>query len=162
VPRFLSNQADTNAPFWTMATTAIAESRNQCMGELKGLVSENIMFFLISAVAILVVPGMLIWWVVAQIANADRKEAGRQRVVGRWHFLRFGPTAPLLSLIACIGGAGPVVIFRYALSTDVFIPCVALGFLALTAFLMSMLLWMYASDPAETAKSSRPRRTGGS
>lgn len=132
------------------------------MGELIRLVSENIMFFLISAVALLIVPCMLTWWVIAQIVNSDRKEAGRQRFVGRWHFLRFGPTAPLLSLIACIVGAGPVVIFRFALPVDFFIPCVALGFLGLTAFLMSMLLWMYASDPAETAKSSEPRRTVGS
>lgn len=132
------------------------------MGELIRLVSENIMFFLISAVALLIVPGMLTWWVIAQIVNSDRKEADRQRFVGRWHFLRFGPTAPLLSLIACIGGAGPVVVFRYALSTDIYIPCVALGFLGLTAFLLSMLLWTYASDPAETAKSGQTRRTADS
>jgi hypothetical protein len=131
------------------------------MGGLISFVSQNIMFCLISAVALLIVPGMLTWWVIAQIVNADRKDAGKQRFVGRWHFLRFGPTAPLLSLIACIGGAAPVVIFQFALPDGFFIPCIALGLLGLTAFLMTMLLWMYASDPAETTVSSEPRRPAG-
>ncbi|MGY4856351.1 hypothetical protein [Cryobacterium sp. AP23] len=129
------------------------------MGEVLRLLSQNSLFFLISGVALLIVPGMLAWWVIAQTVNSDRKDAGSQRFVGRWHFLRFGPTAPLLSLIACIGGAGPVVIFRYALSSDIYIACVGLGFLGLTAFLMSMLLWAYASDPAETARSGAPGKS---
>ena len=129
------------------------------MGEPIRLLSENIMFFLIGGVALLIVPGMLAWWVIAQIVNSDRKDAGRQRVVGRWHVLRFGPTAPLLSLIASIGGAAPVLLDRSrAMSAGISIPCVALGFLGLTAFLLSTLLWTYASDPAETADESAPRR----
>jgi hypothetical protein len=140
-----------------VAATAIAGSRNHFMEQLIRLisfVSENTMFVLLSAGALLIVPGMLTWWVIAQIVNADRKDTGKQRFAGRWHVLRFGPTAPLLSLIACIGGASPVVIFQYALSTDILIPCVALALLGLTAFVMSLLLWMYASNPAETAKNS--------
>lgn len=135
------------------------------MEQLIGLisfVSENTMFVLLSAVAFLIVPGMLTWWVIAQVVIADRKDTGKQRFVGRWHVLRFGPTAPLLSLIACLGGAAPVVIFQYALPDDFFIPCVALALLGLIAFVMSMILWMYASDPAETAESSESRRAAGS
>jgi hypothetical protein len=135
-----------------LATTAIAESRNQFMGELIRLVSENIMLFLISAVALLIVPGVLTWWVIAQIVNSDRKDSGRQRFVGRWHFLRFGPAAPLLTLVTSACGATPAVAFpSYAISTSINIPCIALGFLGLIAFAMSVLLWTYASDPAETA-----------
>jgi hypothetical protein len=131
------------------------------MEQLIGLMSfasENTMFVLLSAVALLIVPGMLTWWVIAQVVNEDRKDTGRQRLVGRWHVLRFGPTAPLLSLLACTGGAAPVVIFQYALPDGIFIPCVALALLGLIAFVMSLLLWMYASDPAETTKSSESRR----
>lgn len=125
------------------------------MEQLIGLisfVSENTMFVLLSAVALLIVPSMLTWWVIAQVVNADRKDSGKQRFVRRWHFLRFGPTAPLLSLIACIGGAAPVVIFQYALPDGFLIPCVTLALLGLIAFVMSMILWMYASDPAETTE----------
>jgi hypothetical protein len=149
-----------------MATTAIAGSRNHCMeqlisamGGLISFVSQNIMFVLISAVALLIVPGVLTWWVVAQVVNADRKDTGKQRFVGRWHVLRFGPMAPLLSLIAGIGGGAPVIIFQYALPVDILLPCVALGILGLTAFVISLLLWMYASDPAETARRSELLRT---
>lgn len=66
------------------------------MEQLIGLisfVSENTMFVLLSAVALLIVPGMLTWWVIAQVVIADRKDSGKQRFVGRWHDLRFGPTA---------------------------------------------------------------------
>lgn len=130
------------------------------MAELARLLSQNLVFFLVSGVALLIVPAMLTWWVIAQIVNSGRKNDGRQRFVGRWHFLRFGPTAPLLSLIACICGAAPFVINgRDALLTSLSLPCVALGFLGLVAFAMSMLLWSYASDPAETAKTDDPRRT---
>jgi hypothetical protein len=125
------------------------------MGEILRLLSVDIMFTLISGVALLIVPVMLTWWVIAQTVNSDRKNAGSQRFVGRWHFLRFGPAAPLLSLIACICGAAPAVAFRSsAISTSILFPCIALGFLGLTAFAMSMLLWTYSSDPAETATSS--------
>jgi hypothetical protein len=68
VSRFIPDQDATNAPLRTMATTAIAGSRNHCMeqlisamGGLISFVSQNIMFVLISAVALLIVPGVLTW-----------------------------------------------------------------------------------------------------
>lgn len=122
------------------------------MREIIRLLSVDIMFTLVSAVALLIVPGMLTWWVIAQLVNAHRKNAGRQRFAGRWHFLRFGPAAPLLSLSALICGAVPVVAARSSgVSSSILFPCIALIFTGLLAFLMSMLLWSYASDPAESA-----------
>jgi hypothetical protein len=130
------------------------------MREIPRLLSVSIMFTLISAVALLIVPGMLTWWVIAQIVNADGRDFGRQRYVGRWHFLRFGPAAPLLSLIALFCGAAPVVINQFsAVSISVLFAGVALGVFSLLAFLMSMILWTYASDPAETARGREPRRS---
>jgi hypothetical protein len=122
------------------------------MREIIRLLSVDIVFTLISGVALLIVPVMLTWWVIAQIVNAHRKNAGLQRFAGRWHFLRFGPAAPLLSLSAFICGAVPVVVDRSSnVSSSILFPCIALSFTGLMAFLMSMLLWSYASDPAQSA-----------
>ena len=107
--------------------------------------SENIMFILTSGVAALIIPGILAWWGIAQRVKYVRRKTGRQRDVGRWHLLRFGPAAPLLTLIAFIGGVA-----RFQKSSFP-IDAIALTFFGLVAFLMSMVLWSYASDPAESA-----------
>jgi len=107
--------------------------------------SENIMFYLTSGVAAVIIPGTLAWWVVAQRVKYVRRKMCIQRDVGRWHLLRFGPAAPLLTLIAFIGGVA-----RFYESSFP-IDAMALTFFGLVAFLMSMVRWSYASDPAESA-----------
>ena len=108
--------------------------------------SESIMFYLTSGVAVLIIPGTLTWWTIAQRVKYVRRKTGRQRDVGRWHLRRFGPAAPLLTLIAFIGG---VVRFN---ESSFPIDAMALTVFGLVAFLMCMVLWSYASDPAESAE----------
>ena len=82
---------------------------------------------------------------IAQRVKYVRQKMGRQRDVGRWHLLRFGPAAPLLTLMAFSGGVA-----RFYESSFP-IDAMALTVFGLVAFLMSMVLWSYASDPAESA-----------
>jgi hypothetical protein len=105
------------------------------------------------AVAVLIVPGLLTWWAIAQRVNHVRRKAGRQRVVGRWHCLRFGPLAPLLALSAFLIGMAPFLLQPSELkSFGLVLSFGALTVLGLVAFLMSMVLWSYASNPADTAE----------
>jgi hypothetical protein len=90
-----------------------------------------------SALAVLIIPGLLTWWAIAQRVNYVRRKAGSQRVVGRWHFLRFGPLAPLLALSALLIGMAPFLLQPSELkSFGLVLSFMALTVLGLVAFLI--------------------------
>ncbi|TFC39050.1 hypothetical protein [Cryobacterium sp. TMT2-14] len=129
------------------------------MEPIASTLGETITCYGIIGVALLLIPAMFTWWALAQRVNSLRREAGRQREVGRWHFLRFGPTAPLLSLTAFLSGLVPVIVGWRAVHYPIILSLAVLTVFGLVAFLMSMLLWSYASDPAEAVQSNRPKQT---
>lgn len=108
-------------------------------------------FYLVLGVALVIIPATLTWWAIAQRVNYMRQKAGIQQSVGFWHALRFGPVAPLLTLLAFVGG-----IVRFDLSSFP-IDAIALTVCGLLAFMMSIVLWAYASNPNESADSGWQR-----
>jgi hypothetical protein len=64
----------------------------------------NVLFFLIVLVILTIIPMMIIWWVVVLRHLNRRSEAGIRAAVSRWHFLRYGPAAPLISAAVFLCG----------------------------------------------------------
>jgi hypothetical protein len=116
---------------------------------------DNISSLLIAFVALTIVPVMIVWWVVAHFENARREKAGIPTGRSRWHFLRYGPTAPLISAVVFLCGL-QVLVFRPEEGGPS--PTVAVSLLFMTvpgmiALMVSMVLWSYSNAPARSEKS---------
>jgi hypothetical protein len=117
---------------------------------------DNYYVYAIAFVSLTIVPVMIAWWVVDQLVNRRRRKAGIRTGGGRWHFLRFGPTAPLI----------PAAVFLFAMSIWIFgsdkeliSPSVRFCMLimavaGLTAFAISWMLWQLSNPPRS---KSNPR-----
>lgn len=122
--------------------------------------ADNVWFYLIAFVALAIVPVMIIWWVVAQFENRRRRKAGIPTGESRWHFLRYGPTAPLISAVILICGL-QVFIFRPEegeLSPTVAVSLAFMTVPALIAFMVSMVLWSYSNAPPRSKSRSENTR----
>jgi hypothetical protein len=114
--------------------------------------ADNVWFYLIAFVALAIVPVMVIWWVVAQLENSRRRKAGIPTGGSRWHFLRYGPTAPLISAVVFLCGL-QVSVFRPeegGLSPTVAVSLAFMTVPGLIAFMVSMVLWSYSNAPARS------------
>lgn len=117
--------------------------------------ADSALFGFIVLIALVIVPATLIWWLVAHHVNRRMLRAGTQLHGGRWHFLRFGPAAPLISFTAfiCAIVAYTVPAIDDALDPDVSFATLVLSAFSLFSFMMSMVLWAYSNAP--------PRQTAG-
>jgi hypothetical protein len=118
--------------------------------------AENIWFCLIAFVALAIVPMMIIWWDIARLENTRRRKAGIPTGDSRWHFLRYGPTAPLISAVILMCGL-QVFIFRPeegGLSPTVAVSLAFMTVPALIAFMVSMVLWSYSNAPPRSKSLS--------
>ena len=111
--------------------------------------ADTALSLLIILVSLALVPASLTWWLIAQHVNSRMMRAGRQLHGGRWHFLRFGPTAPLLSAAAFLCGtlAYSVPQIHDALDPEVSFAALILAACSLFSFMMSMVLWSYSNAP---------------
>jgi len=115
--------------------------------------ADTALSLLIILISLVLIPGNLTWWLIAQHINDRMSRAREQLHGGRWHFLRFGPTAPLISAAAFICGtlAFSVPQIHDALDPDVSFAALILAAFSLFSFMMSMVLWSHSNAP--------PRRT---
>lgn len=117
---------------------------------------DNISSYLIAFVALAIVPVIIIWWVIAHDENNRRRKAGIPTGESRWHFLRYGPTAPLISAVILICGL-QVFVFRPeegGLSPTVAVSLAFMTVPALIAFMVSMVLWSYSNAPPRSKSRS--------
>jgi hypothetical protein len=118
--------------------------------------ADNVWFCLIAFVALAIVPVMIVWWDIAQRENKRRREAGIPTGETRWHFLRYGPTAPLISAVIFMCGL-QVFLFRPEegeLSPTVAVSLAFMTVPALIAFMVSMILWSYSNAPPRSKSGS--------
>lgn len=116
--------------------------------------ADTALSLLIILISLAIVPANLTWWLIAQHINNRMTRAGKQLHGGRWHLLRFGPTAPLISAAAFSCGivAYSVPQIHDALDPDVSFAAMILAAFSLFSFMMSMILWSYSNaQPRQTA-----------
>jgi hypothetical protein len=118
--------------------------------------ADNVWSCLIAFVSLAIVPVMIVWWDVAQRENRKRKMDGIPTGGSRWHFLRYGPTAPLISAVVFLCGL-QVFVFRPdegGLSPTVAVSLAFMTVPALIAFMVSMVLWSYSNAPPRSKSRS--------
>jgi hypothetical protein len=110
---------------------------------------DEVLTYLILLAALVLIPTMLTWWLVAQHTNNRMEKAGSPLNGGSWHPLRFGPLAPIISAVAGIWGflAFHVPQIRQALHPDVSFAFAVMGWSGLLSFMLSMVLWTYSNAP---------------
>lgn len=117
--------------------------------------ADNVWFHLIAFVTLAIVPVMIVWWVVAQLENSRRRKARIPTGGSRWHFLRYGPTAPLISAVVFLCGV-QVFVFRPeegGLSPTVTVSLMLMTVPGLIALMVSIVLWSYSNAPARSIDS---------
>ena len=114
---------------------------------------DTALSWLIIILSVALIPAMLTWWLVAQHVNSRMRRAGTRLDRSRWHFLRFGPAAPLISAAAFLCGflAFHVPQLHDALSPDVRFAFWGLAGFGLVASMMSIVLWAYSNAPSRGA-----------
>jgi len=113
----------------------------------------SVVFWLVIAISSTLIPAIFTWWLLAQhmnnrLANTETPPRGV-----RWHFLRFGPTALLVSAAGFSCG-----LWIYSMpermssfSPYLILPAMALMGSGVLAFMMSMVLWAYSNSPPKRA-----------
>ena len=115
----------------------------------------DVWVYLIAFVTLAIVPVMIVWWLAAQLENRRRRRVGIQTGGSRWHFLRYGPTAPLISAAVFLCGL-PGWIFRPAGGT--LNPTIGLCLMVMTASgLIALVISAVLSDFSNAPP--RPKRT---
>jgi hypothetical protein len=115
--------------------------------------ADNVWSCLIAFVSLAIVPVMIVWWDVAQRENRRRKMDGIPTGGSRWHFLRYGPTAPLISAVVFLCGLQVLVLRPEGLSPTVAVSLLFMTVPGLIAFMVSMVLWSYSNAPARSEDS---------
>jgi hypothetical protein len=121
---------------------------------------DNLYFCPIAFVTLTIVPVMIIWWVVAQLDTRRRRKAGIHTSRSRWHFLRCGPTAPLISAAVFVGGSS-VWITRpdpETITPSIVFCLMMMGFAGLIALAISAVPWA-VSTVLEMVFAARLRAT---
>lgn len=138
----------------------IARTVGQTMDHLPINSVDAALSYLLLLVSLIIVPTMLTWWIVAQQINGRMRSTGSQLDRGRWHFLQFGPAAPLISAAASLCGFVMFYVphLHDALSPDVRFAFLILGGIGLVAFMMSMVLWSYSNAPPREECRRREER----
>lgn len=111
---------------------------------------DNYYFYFIAFLALTIVPVMIIWWVVAQVVNRRRRKAGIQTGGGRWHFLRYGPAAPVISAAVFLFGISIWIIRpdNEVLSPSIRFCLMLMGVAGLIALVISSALWDFSNAPS--------------
>ena len=117
--------------------------------------ADTALSLLIILISLAIVPANLTWWLIAQHINDRMARAREQLHGGRWHFLRFGPTAPLISAAAFLCGTLTYSVpqIHDALDPDVSFAALILAVFSLVSFMMSMILWSYSNAPPRQTAS---------
>ena len=131
----------------------IARTVGQTMDHLRINSVDEAVSYLVLLVSLALVPLMLTWWLFAQRMNRRMRRAGSALGGGRWHLLRFGPSAPLIAAAAFLCGFLMFYVpqLHDALSPDVRFAFLILGGIGLVAFMKSMVLWSHSNAPPREA-----------
>ena len=103
----------------------------------------DVLFCLIVLIALTIVPAMIGWWFVVLRHLHRRSEADIRTSASRWHPLRYGPTAPVISAAVFLCGLPSWIFFPTSdpILSSVGLPLMVMTGSGLTALVISAILW---------------------
>jgi hypothetical protein len=109
--------------------------------------NDDVVFYLIVLITLAIVPVVIGWWLVVLRHLNRRSEAGIRTATSRWHVLRYGPMAPLISAAVFLGGLPS---WSFSPTPDPILSSVGLPLMVMTvsgftAFMISTALWAATS-----------------
>lgn len=109
--------------------------------------NDYVVFYLIVLITLTIVPVMIGWWLVVLRHLNRRSEAGIRTGPSRWHVLRYGPMAPLVSAAVFFGGLPSWSVFPTSdpILSSVGLPLMVMTVSGFTAFVISTVLWVATS-----------------
>jgi hypothetical protein len=118
---------------------------------------DSIYIYIIAFVTLGILPIMIIWWLVTQLVNRRRRKAGTPTGGSRWHFLRYGPTAPLICAAVFILGMSIWIIRPdpEVLSPSVRFCLLVMAVAGAIAFAISWLLWEFSNAPPRPKSTAK-------
>jgi UDP-N-acetylmuramyl pentapeptide phosphotransferase/UDP-N-acetylglucosamine-1-phosphate transferase len=110
---------------------------------------DNYYVSAIAFVSLTIVPVMIAWWVVAQLVDRRRRKSGIRTGGGRWQFLRYGPTAPLIPAAVFLFGISIWILHpdKEVISPSVRFCLLIMAGAGLIAFVISWMLWQLSNPP---------------
>jgi len=107
--------------------------------------ADNVVFSLIVLIALTIVPVMIGWWFVVLRHLHRRSEAAIRTSAGRWHPLRYGPTAPLISAAVFLCGLPSWNLSRSpgTIPASLGLPLMVMAVSGLAALVISATLWAF-------------------
>jgi heme/copper-type cytochrome/quinol oxidase subunit 2 len=105
----------------------------------------DVWFYLIVFVTLAIVPVMILWWIFVLRHLNRRSQAGVKATASRWHFLRYGPMAPLLSAAVLLCG---LPFWDFFPASDTIPSSIGLCLMVMTvsgfvALVISVVLWSF-------------------
>ena len=105
----------------------------------------NVLFYLVVLIALTIVPAMIGWWFVVLRHLHRRSEADIRTSASRWHPLRYGPTAPVISAAVFLCGLPSWNLSRTpdTIPSSLGLPLMVMTVSGFTALVISAVLWAF-------------------